>query len=66
MKFKTLLIICCVLTFKVENKNNYCLKKLHQPTNPNRIGLVWFGFYFKSQANQTKPHIYLSYSLDNF
>jgi len=30
------------------------------------FGLVWFGFCFKSQLNQTKPHAFLSCGLDDF
>jgi len=64
MKFKTLLEICCVLVFEldfnVENKKLYCLekKKPHQPIQPKPhwFGLVWFGFYFKSQPNRAEPN----------
>jgi hypothetical protein len=43
-------------------------KKLHQPiqSKPHWFDLVWFGFYFKSQPNQTKPHTYLSCGSDDF
>jgi len=35
-------------------------------TNPNRIGLVWFGLDDFLKINRTKPHIFLSRGLDNF
>jgi len=69
MKFKTLLKICCVLTFKfdfnVVNKKKLLSKKT-APTDPIQTAMVWFGFYFRSQLNQTKPHIYLSCGSDDF
>jgi len=34
------------------------LSKKTAPTDPIQTALVWFGFYFKSQPNQTKPHIF--------
>jgi len=30
------------------------------------IGLVWFGFYFKSKPNQIKPHTFLSCGSDEY
>jgi len=69
MKFKTLLKIYCVLAFEfdfnVGNKKKLLSKKT-LPTNLIQTALVLFGFYFKSQLNETKPHTYLSRGLDEF
>ena len=47
---------------KTKNKY-YCLKNRTNRSNPNRIGLVWFGSDFICKVNWTKPnrmHIYLA------
>jgi len=51
-----------------ETKNCIVSKKPHQPIQPKPhwFGLVWFGLYFKSQPNQTKPYTFLSCGSDDF
>jgi hypothetical protein len=52
----------------LETKKKYCLTNRTNRSNPNRVGLVLFGFrfYYKSQPNQIKLHTFLSYGLDDF
>jgi len=42
------------------------LTKKTVSTDPTQTALVSFGFYFKSQPNQTKPHAFLSCGSDDF
>jgi hypothetical protein len=58
----------CFTFLMLETKNSIVPKKPHQPIqlNPHWFGLVWFGLYFKSQPNQTKPHAFLFCGSDGF
>jgi len=45
----------------LKTKNALPKKNRTNRTNPSCIGLVWFGWLFKSYPNQTVLRIYIDY-----